>query len=75
MGVDENAGVEVGVAFLVGWSAATPGGLNIPVDKRPITLIPMKRLIDRYEAFARNLMFFSAATNICKKGATVIGFS
>ena len=68
---DVSAGVEVyavsaAVAVSVGWSATTLGGMNIPVNKRPITLIPMKRLIDGYVVSARLVMLLSATINFRK---------
>ena len=79
VGVDVSAGVEVyatsaAVAVSVGWSATTLGGINIPVNKRPITLIPMKRLIDGYVASARLIRMLLSATIIFRKGFPVEGF-
>ena len=71
VGVDVSAGVKVyavsvAVAVSVGWSATTLGGMNIPVKKRPIVLIPMKRLIDRDLVSARIKMLLIATIKFRK---------
>jgi hypothetical protein len=69
--LDVGAGVDVdtdSVAVVVsnGRAAATLGGMNIPVNKRPVTLIPMKRPIDRDLVSARFIMILIATINFRK---------
>ena len=76
VGVDVSAGVKVYVvsavvAVSVGWSATTLGGMNIPVNKRPIVLILIKRLIDGYVVSARLIMMLLSATIKFRKGFPV----
>ena len=66
------SGVEVcaiseAVAVTVGWSAAALGGVNNPVNKRLIAIIPMKRPIDRYVILARIIMVLIATINFCNE--------
>ena len=70
--VDVGAGVEVyrvGVAVVVsvGRVAATLGGMTIPVNKRPVALIPMRSPSDRDLVSARLIMILIATTNFRKK--------
>ena len=69
--VDVRAGAEVYavcVALFVSADrdAATLGGMNIPINKRPIALTPTKSLIDRYEALARNILLLIPIINFRK---------
>ena len=71
VGVDLSACVEVyalsaAVAVSVGWSATTLGGVTIPVNKKLVTHIPMKRPIDRYLISACIIMFLNATINFCR---------
>ena len=70
--VDVGAGVEVyavSVAAVasVGRGAATLGGITIPVNKRPVALIPMRSPSDRDLVSARLIMILSATINFRKK--------
>ena len=71
--VDVDAGVDVevyavsmAVVVPIGWLAATPGGVTIPVNKKLVTHIPMKRPIDRYLISACIIMFLNATINFCR---------
>jgi hypothetical protein len=64
-GVDADAG-SVAEVITIGRAAATLGGMNIPVKRRPVILIPMKSPIDRDLVSARFIMILIATINFRK---------
>lgn len=58
--------VSVAVIVAVGRVAATTGEMYIPVNKRPVALIPIKSPIDRYWISARITMLLIAINNFRK---------
>ena len=59
--------VSVAVVVSAGRVAATLDGMIIPVNKRPIALIPMKSLLDKYVVLARITMLLIATINFRKE--------